>query len=110
MNGIFDFLFDIGNYEERKVARYEDEHLIVDTAAVSDGEKPYETGIEHPEYNMGKWIIVEAYGTKEEAQSGHNKWVNIMQNEPLPKILIDCQNAFVSKLCDDLKFRRKKLR
>ena len=91
--GMFDFYNDIDNYEERKVANFEGEGFVIDTAAASDGRQPYETGIEHPEYRNGRWVIVEAYNTKEEAKVGHDKWVKTMTAKELPKELIDCANA-----------------
>ena len=97
---MFDFLLDMGNYEDRKVDCHEDDTLIVDTARCSDGRKPYETAVQHPEYNSGKWVIVEAYDTKEEAQEGHNKWVAKMTSASIPPSLKDCGNAGVSQLLD----------
>ncbi len=87
-----------GNYEARKVTRFEDaDNLItVDTCSVSDGHHPYETGIEHPEYNGGLFIIVEAYDTIEDAQKGHDKWIEIITHEPLPVALEDCQNSEIT--------------
>lgn len=39
----------IGNYDQRKVARYPEEgDFLVDTAAVTDSEQPYETAVKHP--------------------------------------------------------------
>lgn len=77
---MFGFLNMMGNYEERKVARWPDseEEWIVDTAAVCDSAQPFETAIQHPRYNSGSMVIVELYDTKEEAKIGHDKWVEIM--------------------------------
>ena len=66
--GMFDFLLMADNYEERKVDRFEKDTLIIDTCFVSDGSLPYETAIQHEEYNEGKWVIVENYPDKESAQ------------------------------------------
>ena len=96
---LFDFLKDMGNYEERKVDRYDgEEGLCIDTARVSDSKKPFETGIEHPSYNDGKWVIVETYDTKEAAETGHNIWVEKMTAEELPKELVDMSSAEVAEL------------
>ena len=76
--GLFDFLEMSGNYEERKVANYSEGKLVVDTCAVTDSSKPYETGITHPDYKDGDWIVVELYDTKEQALEGHDKWVKKM--------------------------------
>ena len=95
---ILDFLDMANNHEERKVARYEEEELIIDTCQVTDSDQPYETGISHPNYNNGDWIIVELYNTKEEAQEGHNKWVKTMTNKKLPNTLTDMSSSTISKL------------
>jgi len=97
---IFNFLDMANNYEERKVANFEENGLIVDTCAVTDSNKPYETGITHPSYNNGEWIIVELYSTKKEAEAGHKKWVNIMTSSKLPKLLKDVSTATIAKACD----------
>ena len=88
----------MGTYAERKVARFESDGLVVDTAAVPDSEHPYETAVLHPEYNMGKWVVVEGYDTKEDAQIGHDHWVATMTTEPLPTKLVDCANSEISQL------------
>ena len=102
--GLFDFLGMSGNYEERKVANYSEGKLVVDTCAVTDSSKPYETGIAHPDYNDGDWIVVGLYDTKEQALEGHDKWVKKMKSR-LPKKLIDVSTAeaagMVGALSDD---------
>ncbi len=103
---MFEFIQDMFNYEERKVARFENKKgLIVDTAAVSDSAQPYETGIVHPAYNGGKWVIVELYDSKKAAQIGHKKWVKKMTARALPKTLKDVSTAgiatFLSAVGDD---------
>jgi len=95
---MFDFLSMAGNYESRAVDRYEACGMIIDTARVTDSNKSYETGICHPEYNNGDWVIVEVYDTKEEAKEGHSKWVAKMTSANLPASLKDCQNAGISQL------------
>lgn len=73
MLGIFSFVKDIGNYEDRKVARtnHEDNKGIgVSTAYSSD--EGYETALldkngVHP---------VERYENKSDAEIGHKKWVS----------------------------------
>ena len=105
---MFGFLDMIGNYEDRKVDNYQgDNNLEIDTCSVTDGEHDYETAVAHPEYNHGKWVIVEAYDTKDEAQAGHNKWVKKMTGKKLPAKLTDCTNDAISKLCDKLDFLRQ---
>jgi hypothetical protein len=91
--GMFDYFEMLSNYEQRKVDRYEGDNFSIDTCSVSDGAKQYETAIGHPDYNFGSWIVVEAYDTIDEAQIGHDKWVAIMNTEPLPDKLVDCANA-----------------
>lgn len=102
MFGILNFMNDIDNYGERKIDRYDGDGFCIDTCAVSDGEKPYETGIKHPEYNEGYWIIVEAYDTPLAAKNGHNRWVEIMTDKQLPDSLKDCGNAEISQLLEEV--------
>ena len=78
-----------GNYEQRKVDRFEKDGMTIDTCSVTDAPHPFETGIEHPEYKYGSWCIVEYYDTKEEAQEGHNRWVAKMTAKELPEYLDD---------------------
>jgi hypothetical protein len=106
---IFSFLGDFDNYDERAVARDEiSDGLMIDTCSVSDGSQPYETAVMHPEYNDGKWVIVEAYDTKKAAKEGHKRWKATMTAEKLPEALIDCQNAHIAKLCAENRFPRQK--
>jgi len=107
---MFNFLGMIGNYEMRKVANFCDGILEVDTASVTDGAHPFETAVAHPDFNDGKWVIVEAYDTKEAAQIGHDKWVKKMTTD-IPDELVDCQNSQISQMIgvldvEDLKFKR----
>lgn len=99
---MFEFMDMAYNYEQRKVDRYEDEDVTVDTCSVTDGTHIYETAIAHPEYYDGKWIVVEAYDTKEDAQLGHDKWVKTMTEGELPEYLQDCANAEVAQLLEDI--------
>lgn len=85
--GSFDFIKMAGNYESRKVARFEKDDLLVDTAEVNDALQPYETAISHPEYDGGHWVPVEMYDTKEEAIIGHSTWVHKMTSGELPASL-----------------------
>lgn len=94
---MFEFFNMMDNYEERKIARYEKDEITIDTAMVTDSDKDYETGIKHPNYNNGKWIITELYDTKEEAKEGHDKWVKIMTTDKLPDKLKDVSTCeFIS--------------
>lgn len=109
---MFDFLF-AAPHEDRVIDNYDKDGVVVDTSSVNDGEHPYETGVCHPKYNEGKWIIVEAYDTKEMSQVGHDKWVGIMTSPDLPDCLVDCNNSGISNILvavagdDELKFYRK---
>ncbi len=100
----FDFLKDFGNYDNRVVSRWDNENgsKVVSTAAVSDGREPFETAVAHPSYNDGKIIIVECYHTKEEAEKGHQKWLDLMLSDKLPLTLTDCGNAAVARLLDSV--------
>jgi hypothetical protein len=97
---LFDFLSVTDNYEDRKVDNFQKGELEIDTCAVTDADKPFETGICHPGYNEGEWVIVELYDTKEESQKGHKKWVKKMTNKKLPTTLKDVSSAEVATLKD----------
>jgi len=99
---MFDFLSMIGTYEARKVARLEQDDLVVSTARVTDSNRPYETGISHPNYSDGKWVIVESYDSLEDAKAGHDKWVGRMTTEPLPAQLVDCANSGIGQFVRSL--------
>lgn len=107
---MFDFFSMKDNYEQRAVSRYEDSVMVIDTAAVDDGSQPYETGISHPEYNDGLWIIVEAYATYHQAIQGHDRWVAKMTSDELPESLKDCKNADIvrvfSEIVGDMEYKR----
>lgn len=99
--GMFDFFEMADNYEQRKVAHYEKKGgLVVDTAAVTDSSKPFETGISHPSYNNGKWVIVELYDNKKQARNGHKRWIKLMTSKQLPKSLKDVSTATTANLID----------
>ncbi len=112
---MFDMLGMLGNYQSRKVGRWDndDGSMMVSTCSVTDGERPYETAFKHPEYNNGLMVIVEAYASREDAEAGHAKWVDVMTNGPLPNELVDCMNSTVSALCgafggdEGIRFPRK---
>lgn len=98
------------NYKQRKVDRYEEGKLIIDTAAINDSPYPYETAIKYPLYNKGDWIIVQTYNSKEETIIGHREWVERMTANALPHELTDVSDNMVSMLCDmaDDNWRTKK--
>ena len=97
---MFDFLMDMGNIAERRVAVYEEDDLFVSTVRVSDSTQPFETAVEHPNYNDGKLVIVEQYDTKAEAEAGHEKWLAEMTADVLPVTLTDVSGSGVAQLCD----------
>jgi hypothetical protein len=111
MIGTLGLIGMMGTYEDRCVSRWmsEDETTLVSTARVYDGSQPYETAICHPSYHDEEYIIVEAYDTEEQACEGHDKWEKIIKNGPLPDVLVDCQNAEISKMIDkkELVYKRK---
>lgn len=98
--GLFDFMSMNLNYEDRAIDRFEEGGLVVDTCSVNDSSKPFETGVLHPSYNSGDWIIVELYDSKDDAKTGHNKWVKKMTSKRLPPKLIDISTAEVTNLTD----------
>ena len=93
----FDFLSMLGNYEERKVANTKVNGAVIDPCAVNDASQPFETGIEHPGYNNGKWIIVEQYDSKAEALLGHSRWVEVFKSS-LPTKLVDVSDCGIASL------------
>lgn len=97
---MLDFVNMIGNYQERKVERFENKECIVDTCAVTDSTQPFETAISHASYNDGKWIVVELYPTMALASKGHRKWVKTMTADILPAKLKNVSTAFIALLRD----------
>jgi hypothetical protein len=96
----------MGTHEDRAVANYRIEGVAgsveFDTCSVTDyPSKPYETGLMHPDYNGGKWVIVEAYKTKEEAKAGHDKWVALYESGNLPKEITDCRFSDFAESFDE---------
>lgn len=98
--GMFDFFLMGDTYESRKVGRFDAEWGFVSTAAVTDAEQPYETAVEHRDFNHGKMVIVEPYETREEAERGHERWVATMTADKLPERLVDRGLSGVSQLLD----------
>ena len=92
-------LSGIGTYEQRKVANYKAGPLVIDTVFASDTGL-YETAVAHPDYNEGKWVIVEEYATRPLATAGHKKWIQKMSKSRLPDELIDVSGAFLAGMCD----------
>lgn len=86
---MFGFMGMADDYEIRKVANTEIEGAEIDTCAVNDSTRPYETAVRHPGYNDGNWIVVELYDTKELANIGHYKWVEKFSQKDLPARLVD---------------------
>jgi hypothetical protein len=78
--------------------RFQNEDVLVDTCAVSDGFKLYETAVGHYLYNDGSLIIVGAYETRLEAIAGHAYWVRTMTDNPLPPFLRVCTNDILNSL------------
>lgn len=77
--------------KSRKVGRYgEDENdLVIDTCYTTDT-KFFETGIVDKRYRKDKkWIIVEEYKTKKEAEVGQEKWVKLLTGNDLPSSITD---------------------
>jgi hypothetical protein len=100
MKEMFDYLDMVGNYDQRKVENTIIGEVEIDTAAVTDSDQPYETGINSKLYG-GDWVIVEMYETKEDAIKGHEKWIKIMENPP--KDLKDVSTSTIAKLINKIK-------
>ena len=93
---LFDF-FDMANdYEQRKVANDVVNGATIDTAAVNDSTQPYETGV-HCERYADRWIIVEQYDTKAEAEEGHKRWVALF-TKGLPEKLVDVSECEINQM------------
>jgi len=105
---MFSFLSMANDYENRVVANTEINGATIDTAAVTDSSQPYETGITHPSYKNGEWIIVELYSSKEKAKGGHEKWVKLF-TESLPKELEDVSTCEIAQLWDEVQPDRNKI-
>src|SRR5262249_24498781 len=100
---MFSFLEMVGNYEQRKVGRYDHpDGWFISTALVTDSEKPFVTAVCHPKYNEGRIVIVDSYDNKMEAEAGHEKWVQTMNAETLPERLVDVSEAGIAQLMDVL--------
>jgi hypothetical protein len=97
---MFDFFDMMDNYEERKIGRYETDDLIVSTAMVTDSDAPYETAVSHPNYNDGKFVIVQNYHSRDDAEAGHEHWVDVMTAIVLPESLRDVGLAHIAQLSD----------
>lgn len=96
---MFSFYSMYGNYEQRVVKNTKINGATIDTAAVTDSREPYETGIQHPKFNKGGWVIVEMYHTRKQAEKGHEKWVKIFK-KGLPDELTDVSTCEVQEFAD----------
>jgi len=68
-----------------KVFRTEDNGWIVDTCIAFDT-KTWETGIYPAPPNDKHCVIVEQYENQEQAEKGHDKWVQLMREDPSRKL------------------------
>jgi len=106
MYSLFGFLDMADDYEDRLIENTKAEDATglcytVDTCRVTDSEQAYETGVEHPSFNEGQWVIVEMYDTESQARAGHARWVEAMKMPP--KELLDVSSAEICRLYDDIK-------
>ena len=94
---LFDFLLN----PPTPLARFEsnDGECIVDTCLAGDT-REYETGVVHPRYNDGKWVIVEEYDGEKKALIGHAKWVKKMSAKVLPKSLRDVSTSEIAQMAE----------
>jgi len=83
----------VGNYEDRKIGRWDsdDKKRCVSTCSVTDGKVGFETAIAHEDFNDGQLVIVGMYETREEALTGHDEWVKVIND--LPDELVDVDNS-----------------
>ena len=83
---MFDYLYMIGNYDQRQVKRTRTEHFTVDTALCTDRPIPYETAISHDGFRNGEWIILGWRHTKEEAKKFHDEVVEFYKTHTVTEI------------------------
>ena len=60
---------------------------VIDTCFTDDIKK-FETGISHPSFNYGRWVIVQRYNNELEARFGHERWMSLFESW-LPNELFD---------------------
>lgn len=96
---MFDMLFNI---EERRVGFYETENFKISTVRVTDADKNYETGIKHEDFNDNRYIIVEEYDTFDQAQDGHNEWVQKLINTKSKDLVLKDISSSVWKKLEEL--------
>lgn len=98
---MFNFFDMMDNYEDRKIDNYQGENFEIDTCRVTDASSPYETAIKHELFNDGKWIVIEEYDTAEEAQQGHDQWVDQLNNTPVDQLVLkDVSTSETAELCN----------
>lgn len=80
------------DFEARNVAQYEDGDLRISTVQVptevTDGATLYQTGVSHPDFAGGNWIVVGEFQSREAAQAGHEGWIERFK-EGIPESLTD---------------------
>ena len=78
----FKFLSRLDKVEQlrKDMFRLEEKGWVVDTCQAADTEK-WETGIFQNGLG-GDCLIVEQYGSREEAEKGHERWVSLMRKNP----------------------------
>lgn len=83
-----------------RIGLFDDGWLYVSTIRCLDTcRQPYETGIRCPEYNDGRIVIVQSYDTEEESRTGHQQWIDLMQENP-PDYLRDCGNHIFGQILE----------
>lgn len=106
---MFSSLFGCMSAQPQKIARNEipdlfgRQGLIISTIGdMGDTEHSYETAVSHPEYNDGRWVIVQEYDTEEDARNGHEKWLKTMTADALPNELRDVSTAGVAQMAEEV--------
>lgn len=82
MDDYFKLLSYAENHEERKIANDTVNNIEIDTCFADDIGKDYETGL----LIDGIWYIAEDYDTKEEAQEGHKKYIDLILDKRLTEV------------------------
>lgn len=80
-------MFDlIGTYERRVIANDKVNGYTIDTARITDTGYYAETAVMHSGLNGGKWVVVEQFLDHEQAETGHKRWVAMLETGKMERI------------------------
>ena len=97
---MLEFLNMLSNYNERKVARFEDKekNITVSAAEVCDSEFKYEVAVKDRRYNNGSFFVVFSTDNRSVAEKEAKVWFDRMKNNPPAEIIEDGQSEIAKKL------------